>query len=577
MHNMDTITGVSASPGISTGKAYIFEHLSLKFQSREINSVDTEIMLFERAIHQSKEELIAIKEKLSSSIGEQYGHIFRSQQTMLEDDEFLGEIMSQITEQRICAENALKTVYMQYAELFEGLGEDDYNRERVVDLTDLYQRLLRNLLGKKESSLADIPENSILVATELFPSDTAFMNKHNVCGIITEKGGVTSHVAILAKSLSIPAAVGVKQAMESIHSDDWVYVDALDIEEAIVYVNPDPDTKSLLDKKIHRNEVSRKKRKQIKDLAPVTQDGQEIQLSANVGSPEDFSAALDFGARSIGLLRTEFLFFTRGALPDEDTQYRFYKDVASRLKPEMVVIRTLDIGGDKTLPSIHIPQEENPFLGVRGIRVCLRYPDLFRVQLRAILRAAAYGNIKMMFPMITDIWEIRKIHQFIREVEDELSQEGKNFQQGIETGIMVETPAAVVMSDVLSKEVAFFSIGTNDLTQYVFAADRTNEHVREYYKLFHPGIFRMVKLVADNAHRNGKWVGICGELGGVSLAIPVLIGLGVDELSMSGQLLPQAKDVIRNITVEESKNIAEHVLNMESSSDIKEYLQHFFQ
>ena len=572
---MGYIKGRSASPGMSTGNAFIYIEEELCFEESSVSDLAAENVRLKNAFDSSKDELEEIKNSLSGDLGEEFGHIFRAQMTMIEDEEFFQEILDIIKDEKVCAETGLKTVFSGYSELFSSLGEDDYNRQRLLDLTDVYKRILRNLLGIPAKDLSGVPENSIIIAEDLMPSDTALMNKDNVSGMITEKGGVTSHVAILAKSLAIPAAVGVENALGYSTAGSEILLDSRDFETAKIWFNPDADEKRDFTDEKKRFEDKVEEFNQVKDLEAVTLDGRKVELSANIGSLEDLEKAAAKGAKSVGLLRTEFFFLDTTNLPDENKQFEFYKAIAAKLNPGMVVIRTLDIGGDKEVKCFDLPKEDNPFLGLRGIRVCLKYREMFKTQLRAILRAAAFGNIKMMFPMVADITEFRAAKELIDECCRELESEKQDFNGDIEIGVMVETPAAVMISDMLTEECDFISIGTNDLTQYVLCADRINENVSEYYRMLSPAIFKALKTAIDNAHSNGKWAGICGELGGAAIAIPILVGLGVDELSMNGQMLPEAISIIRSLDYGRCKAAAEELLSLKTEEEIKTFLQNF--
>jgi phosphoenolpyruvate-protein phosphotransferase (PTS system enzyme I) len=570
---MKVIQGISASSGMAKGKVLIYQSPCLDFVSKKETNIEEELQKLIDAFQKSSAELDLIVSNLSSSLGKEYAHIFRAQMTMLEDEDFFSEINEKIKETSQCSEEALHSVYSDYAALFTQLGDDDYNKQRLVDLTDLYKRVMRNLLGLKETNLADIPKDSIIVATELLPSDTAAMHRDHVNGLISEKGGVTSHVAILAKSLSIPAIIGIKDAVEHLNDSDLIYMDVSDFEKAVVYVAPDENKIKELDRKITEYEDQLALTFKMKDQEPITEDGRKVTLSANIGSDDDFEQALLFGAKSVGLLRTEFLFINSAILPDEEIQFEFYKKVAAKLNPGMVIIRTLDIGGDKEVKGLDLPKEDNPFLGVRGIRFCFEHVDLFKTQLKAILRAAKFGNIKIMFPMIADAEELVKAKALLAEAADELNKEGKSYNTDIDVGVMIETPAAVMTSDILTEEGDFVSVGTNDLTQYLLSADRINENVSQYYRAFSPAVFRALDMTVKNTKKNGKWVGICGELGGINFVIPVLIGLGIEELSMNPQMLPQAIKIIRNLKFSDCQKAAQKVLSMKSDREIKTFLR----
>ncbi len=568
---MGYIKGLSASMGLTDGRSYIYKEVDLSYEKRSVDSPELEILRLQDAFGAAKEELMAIQEMLHEDLGEEFGHIFRTHITMIEDDEFTSEITEAICRESICAEAALQQVFSQYEELFSGLGEDDYNRQRLLDFKDIYKRILRNLLGLEEKNLAMVPEQSIVVAEDLLPSDTALMNKNHVKGIITEKGGITSHVAILAKSLGIPAAVGVKDAV-TLLSGAGVVLDTR-YENARICVNPSKAEWEDFEEQTKQYKAKKAAFELAKGQDAITLDGKRVELSANIGSLEDVERAVEFGAKSVGLLRTEFFFLQTRELPNEETQYLFYKQVAETFDPHMVIMRTLDIGGDKEVSCFDLPVENNPFLGLRGIRVCLKYQEIFKTQLRAMLRAAVYGNIHIMFPMVASVVELRAAKKLLHQCELELQSENIPYGTNIQIGVMVETPGAVMIADILAQECDFISIGTNDLTQYVLCADRINEHVSDYYRTCSPAVFRAIQMVIEQAHAHDTWVGICGELGSTPLVVPVLVGLGVDELSVTGNMLPEMTARIQSLDYEQCKSVASRVLELQTEEEIKAFLR----
>lgn len=570
---MGTIQGVSASPGMSHGTAVVYIPQELSFEPRSITDGAAEKQRLSKAVESAIGELTSLKERVLREMGEEFAHIFRSQQTILEDDSTLGEINEKITADNWCAEEAVRQVFTTYLQMFEELGEDDYNKARMADLEDVHKRLLRNLLGKEEVDLSTLAERTVIVAQELYPSDTAVMNKEQVCGMITERGGITSHVAILAKNLGVPAAVAVSNATKTISDGDEIYLDATDPEGARIYINPDGTTRRQLEEERRRQEERRKVLAEEMDLEPITTDGRKITLSANIGSVEEIEKAVENGATSVGLFRSEFLFMKGKILPNEEKQFEAYKAAVEAFPEGFVVLRTLDIGGDKPVDTISIPKEDNPFLGYRAVRISLNEKALFRQQLRAALRASLFGNLKVMFPMVSGPNEMNRILSTLDEVKKHFDEEGIAYDREMEVGVMVEVPSAVFMADELLKRIDFMSIGTNDLTQYLLAADRMNEHISEYYQTYHPAVFRAIARVVDAAHAQGKWVGICGELGGMAPAIPVLIGLGVDELSMSAHSLPEAIHTVRHTGYQSAQELAGSVLRMAEESEIKTLLR----
>jgi phosphotransferase system enzyme I (PtsI) len=569
---MKALTGLTASPGIASGRAFIFRAPDLSYDPSAFAEPEAEKKRLEEAFSLSRAELEKIKNTLSGSLGEEYGHIFRAQMTVLEDDDFKREILDRLDENPCRAETALEAVYKVYEELFSEMEEDSYNVQRLADLSDICKRVLRNLLGKEEASLSVLPPESIVVAEELFPSDTAMMDRENVRGFVTEKGGLTSHVAILAKSLSLPAAVGTPGITDQAEKNDFIILDLRDFEKAHIYINPDSEKTEELEEAARCYRRRQKDLLAMKDLECVTTDGKKIVISANIGSLDDLVNAMEYGAKSVGLFRTEFLFL-RGDLPNEEEQYRVYAEAAKKLNGGMLIIRTLDIGGDKEVKALALPKEENPFLGLRGIRLCLKYEDLFLTQLRALLRAAVYGDIRIMFPMISSLVEFRRAKELVARAAAELAAKKLEHRPDPPLGVMVETPAAVFLADELSREASFVSMGTNDLTQYVLSVDRGNEEISSYYRTFSPALLRAVGMTAQAAKKNGKWAGVCGELASNPMAIPVLIGLGVEELSVTPQLIPQTIVQIRGFSRAACRDIAEKASSLATEEEVKAFLK----
>ncbi len=574
---MKILSGLAASPGIAFGKALIYSREKPLITKKHTEKPASEITRLREAISTSFIQLESLKARVNIEYGEEFAHIFRSQQTITEDESILEEITTIINEAKLSAESAVDQIFKNYITLFSDMPDDNYNKARIADLEDVYGRIINNLTGKTGFDLGTIPENTAIVSEDLLPSDTAVMDKKNIACFITEKGGITSHVAILAKTMGIPASVKVKEALKTLKTGEAVILDASDPEKGEIIASPDNET-------IEKYTIRQKKYNELKlilanskDLPPETLDKHKMIFSGNIGSPSDMESALSFGTKSIGLFRSEFLFMGSPSLPDEETQFNAYRSVAEKLSGGMVIIRTLDIGGDKSIKSFNIPKEENPFLGYRALRICLREKEMFKTQLRAILRSSSYGDVRIMFPMISCVSELREAKALLEGAKDELRAKKIRFNEDIETGIMVEIPSAVFSADSLIKECSFFSIGTNDLTQYLFAADRLNENVSEYYRPFHPALFRAIKAVADAAEKAGKWCGICGELGGMGLALPVLAGLGVKELSMTPQLLPENIYKIRKMYYNECKKLADEVLKADTQEDVKKLLVNFAQ
>lgn len=560
--------GIAASPGIAIGKAFIYKNIEVKVEQRWVNEdeVEAELLKLNKSINLSKEQLQRIKENALEKLGEDKARIFEAHLMVLEDPVLFSEIEEKIKNEKLCAEFAVKTVIDGYIDIFSSM-EDEYMRERAADIRDVGERIIKNILGIPIKSLSELNDTVIVLAKDLTPSDTAQLDKNKVLAFATDMGGRTSHTAIMARSLEIPAVVGLQEVSEKVKDGELVIVDGIN---GILIVNPDSDTlKNYMDKKDEYLKIKEEMKELLFLSAETVDKKRRVELSANIGTPKDVKGALENGAEGIGLYRTEFLYMDREDMPSEEEQYKAYKEVVEAMQGKPVIIRTLDIGGDKKLPYLEMPEELNPFLGFRAIRLCLDRKDLFKVQLRAILRASAYGKIRIMYPMISGIDEIRKANRVLKEAMEELKKEGVDFDENIEVGIMVEIPSAAVCADILAKEVDFFSIGTNDLIQYTLAVDRMNEKIAYLYEPFHPAIIRLIKNVIDASHREGKWTGMCGEMAGEPLAVPLLLGLGLDEFSMSATAIPFAKKIIRSFEYDEAKELAEKVLLMESAEDIR--------
>ena len=568
------LEGIVASAGIAHGTAFIYRNHELAVPNRPITDTAAEADRLRRAATSAVRELAALKERIRGRLGDEFGQIFRSQQTIAEDESVLDEVVERIDSDHVCAERALQRVFDQYCALFAELSDEDYNKARVTDIEDVYRRILRNLLGLPEVSLDNIDDRSIIVAEELLPSDTATMDASRVVGMVTERGGSTSHVAILAKSLGIPAAVRVTGALARIATRDRIVIDTVG-DDATVFVNPGERTRADLEAKAARETVRRAAFDRYRGQPPITPDGHHVVLSANVGSTSEIDSVRAAGATSVGLYRSEFLFLNSATLPNEEQQYQAYRAVAEAFASRFVIIRTLDVGGDKRIPSIPMEPEVNPFLGNRAIRLCLARPDLFRTQLRAILRAGVHGRVRMIFPMIGGTTELDRALELLDEAKRSLESDGHAYDRDLEVGVMIEIPSAVWVADALAQRVSFFSIGTNDLTQYLLAADRMNGVVQSYYRSYDPAVFRSIGAVVQAATRHGCSVGLCGELGGERLAIPALVGLGVTELSMNPRALPEATWTIRTTPIETARALAARVLDQENDEQIRAILQNY--
>ncbi|MCS7178534.1 MAG: phosphoenolpyruvate--protein phosphotransferase [Anaerolineae bacterium] len=565
---MRTICGIPASPGIAIGPVFQYQRSQLSIEPRRVEDPDAEWHRLQVAIEKAREQLLAICASVKES-GQEYTAIFQAQALMLEDPELLTAVRMAIGEQRLNAEAALAKVAEQYAEMLATL-EDEYLRARAADVRDVKDRVLRILLGVEDAPARALHIPSVIVARDLTPSDTALLDKSLVLGFCTVEGGPTSHTAILARGLGLPAVVGAGPQVLDVPNGTTVILDGT---QGMLLTEPDRETLEAYRSRQSAYAAFLCTAKEAAHLPAITRDGHRVEVVANIGNVEGARTALEAGAEGVGLLRTEFLYLERDHLPDEEEQYQAYRAIVEVFGDRPVILRTLDIGGDKDLPYLSLPRELNPFLGLRAVRLCLAYPDLFRPQLRAALRAAVAGNLKIMFPMIATVGEVRLAKAILEECRAELQAEGKPVPDRVDVGIMVEIPAAAVMADHLAAEVDFFSIGTNDLSQYTMAADRTNASVAHLASAFHPAVLRLVRDVIYAAHAQGKWVGLCGELAGEPLAIPILLGLGLDEFSMNPSAIPVAKHIIRSLTWEETREIARVALELESADAVQEWVR----
>jgi phosphotransferase system enzyme I (PtsI) len=568
MKNDIILRGIAASPGIETGSAYLYEESGIYYtpSAEQIEDISREIECFKDAIKKSKEELVDIKEKLSKKLGFTKANFLDAQILALEDQWIIDKTISKIKEQKIEAAQAVMEISKELLEKFKEI-DNDYLKERATDIKDVSKRVLKNLTGSEDKKSSFPDTKFILIAKDLTPSDTAQLEKTNVLAFLTDLGGKTSHTAIMARALDIPAVVGLKNISEKI---DYGIKTIVDGYAGVVVLNPTEATlKNYEKKRIHFEHIE-EELLDLKDMPATTVDGHTIDLSANIEFTEDIESAKKHGASGIGLYRTEFLYLTQMELPDEDTQYAVYKKAVDNFYPETVIFRTLDVGGDKVIKNA-LP-ERNPFLGWRAIRFLLKRKDVFKTQIRAILRASSRKTARIMFPMITDIQELKEIKELLEETKGELDKEGIEFDHDIEIGIMVEVPSVAILVDNFAKEADFFSIGSNDLTQYILAVDRTNELVASLYDHLHPAVLKTIKTIIDSAHRNNKWVGVCGEIAGDPLAIPVLLGLGIDELSAVPIVVPEIKQIIRTLSMKESKEIARRCLTLSTSREVRNYL-----
>ncbi|EJH8672446.1 phosphoenolpyruvate-protein phosphotransferase PtsI [Escherichia coli] len=569
------ISGILASPGIAFGKALLLKEDEIVIDRKKISAdqVDQEVERFLSGRAKASAQLETIKTKAGETFGEEKEAIFEGHIMLLEDEELEQEIIALIKDKHMTADAAAHEVIEGQASALEEL-DDEYLKERAADVRDIGKRLLRNILGLKIIDLSAIQDEVILVAADLTPSETAQLNLKKVLGFITDAGGRTSHTSIMARSLELPAIVGTGSVTSQVKNDDYLILDAVNNQ---VYVNP---TNEVIDKmRAVQEQVASEKAElaKLKDLPAITLDGHQVEVCANIGTVRDVEGAERNGAEGVGLYRTEFLFMDRDALPTEEEQFAAYKAVAEACGSLAVIVRTMDIGGDKELPYMNFPKEENPFLGWRAIRIAMDRKEILRDQLRAILRASAFGKLRIMFPMIISVEEVRALRKEIEIYKQELRDEGKAFDESIEIGVMVETPAAATIARHLAKEVDFFSIGTNDLTQYTLAVDRGNDMISHLYQPMSPSVLNLIKQVIDASHAEGKWTGMCGELAGDERATLLLLGMGLDEFSMSAISIPRIKKIIRNTNFEDAKVLAEQALAQPTTDELMTLVNKFIE
>ncbi|PHM38307.1 phosphoenolpyruvate-protein phosphotransferase PtsI [Xenorhabdus innexi] len=567
------ISGILVSPGIAFGKALLLKEDPIIINHKKIipEQVEQEISRFKQGRDKASAQLDVIRNTAEKNLGAEKAEIFEGHIMLLEDEELEQEIVTLIKKNLATADAAVHSVIEDQAKALEEL-DDEYLKERAADVRDIGKRLLKNILGMPIIDLGSIAEKVILVANDLTPSETAQLNLDNVLGFITDLGGRTSHTSIMARSLELPAIVGTSNATTQIKNGSYLILDAVNNH---IYVDPS-DTEIEQLKKIKNEYLSEKTElAKLKDLPAITLDGHQVEVCANIGTVRDIAGAERNGAEGVGLYRTEFLFMDRDSLPTEEEQFEAYKAVAESVGNQAVIIRTMDIGGDKELPYMNLPKEENPFLGWRAIRICLDRKEILHSQLRAILRASAFGKLRIMFPMIISVEEIRELKAELMMLKEQLRNENKAFDESIEVGIMVETPAAATMAKHLAKEVDFFSIGTNDLTQYTLAVDRGNELISHLYNPMSPAVLNLIKQVIDASHAEGKWTGMCGELAGDERATLLLLGMGLDEFSMSAISIPRIKKIIRNANYGDAKALAEQALTQPTAQELMELVDTF--
>ncbi|MGF3183726.1 phosphoenolpyruvate--protein phosphotransferase [Facklamia sp. P12934] len=563
------LTGIAASDGIAIAPVYLLVDPDLSFDKKSIEDSEQELMRLSVAVDQAKAELENIRQLAADQLGEEEAKVFDAHLLVLSDPEFLAQVKTLIEEDKMNAEASLGQVADMFIATFEAMEDNPYMQERAADIRDVKQRLLAALLGVELPTPATIDHEVIVVARDLTPSDTAQLNKKYVKAFVTEIGGRTSHSAIMARSLEIPAVVGIEGVSQAVKQGENLIVDAL--EGQIILQANEEELKEYQ----HKGDQFKQVQEELKKLVAspsITSDGKTVEIAANIGTPKDVEGAIDNGADGVGLYRTEFLYMNAADFPSEDDQYRAYRQVLEAVDGKGVVVRTMDIGGDKHLPYMKLPQEMNPFLGYRAIRISIDKPEMFKTQLKALLRASVHGDLKIMFPMIATISEFRQAKSLLEEVKKELQQAQVEYSDSIEVGIMIEIPAAAVLADQFAKEVDFFSIGTNDLIQYSMAADRMNERVSYLYQPYNPSILRLVKFVIDAAHQEGKWVGMCGEMAGDQMAVPILLGMGLDEFSMSASSILRTRQLISRLDSKKMQELADRVIKECNSSEAVEEL-----
>nr|WP_205739450.1 phosphoenolpyruvate--protein phosphotransferase [Halocella sp. SP3-1] len=565
--------GIAVSPGIAIGRVFLKTEQNLDFAEKTVTSAEKELARLAVALKQAESELKELIVNIGQKLGHEEAEIFESHLMLIDDPELIEPIKEKIKDEKINAEAAIAQTINFFSQMFAEL-DDEYIKAREADIKDVGKRLIRILSGQGKST-TELEENTVVVAIDLSPSDTAQLDTAKVLGFVTQEGSRTSHTAIMARSLGIPAVVGVgKELSVSIKQGRLVSGQTIIVDGngGQVFINPDFETEHEYQQKREKYQQEQERLKKYKNKEALSKDGKKVEVCGNIGNIRDIESILEHGGQGIGLFRTEFLYMDRDTLPSEKEQFKVYRQVAEKMDGKPVVIRTLDIGGDKELPCLDLPKEMNPFLGYRAIRICLDQPDIFKTQLKAILAASNYGNIKIMYPMVSSVDEVKSANRILWECKKELAKEGKGYSQDLEVGIMVEVPAAVMEADIIAQEVDFFSIGTNDLIQYTIAVDRVNEKVAQMYTPYHPAVLKLIKKTIDSAHQAGIWVGMCGEAAADELLLPFLLGVGLDEFSMGAVSILRIKELLSKWTVEEAAEVSKRVLKLHSPDGIEDYL-----
>ncbi|WP_420909807.1 phosphoenolpyruvate--protein phosphotransferase [Latilactobacillus sakei] len=561
---MTKITGIAASDGIATAKAYMLVQPDLSFSKSTISDSEKEINRLHKALQDSTSDLETIRKIAAESLGEEEAQVFDAHMMILADPEFTGAIEGKINDDKVNAEQALKEVADLFVATFEAMTDNAYMQERAADIKDVTKRVLSHLLGVTLPNPALIDEEVIVIAHDLTPSDTAQLNGKFVKAFVTDVGGRTSHSAIMARSLEIPAIVGTETVTQDVKAGDLLIVDGINGD---VVLDPTDADIAEYDVKAQAFADQKAEWEKLKNEKSVTKDGKTFTVAANIGTPKDLAGVLENGSEAIGLYRTEFLYMDSAELPSEDDQFEAYKTVLEGMDGKPVVVRTMDIGGDKKLPYLPLPEEMNPFLGYRAIRISLDRDDIFRTQLRALLRASNYGKLRIMFPMIATVAEFRQAKGILEDEKAKLIAAGQTVSDDLQVGMMVEIPASAVLANQFAKEVDFFSIGTNDLIQYAMAADRMNERVSYLYQPYNPAILRLIKNVIDASHKEGKWTGMCGEAAGDSIMAPLLVGMGLDEFSMSATSVLRVRSLMKRLDTTELTDLVETAVNVNTSNE----------